>query len=192
MQCQSTLFLLFYDLLLNIQFLGMQFRQKPRNFRGLFGEKHNLAVFSTPLFCMMPLTTLYKYEARVPANLISLLEKSGFISISEDGIFSHSTLLSWFQETPAISSYILLRKMSFFQLFTELKIGQKFIEKWQIWRVQAKACGQKVLPGGMTLHKYFIGQKLMENAKIKDSLQEIFLTKFDNFLGLLEIIETIC
>ena len=79
---------------------------------------------------MMPLTTLYKYEARVPANLISLLEKSGFISISEDGIFSHSTLLSWFQETPAISSYILLRKMSFFQLFTELKIGQKFIEKW--------------------------------------------------------------
>ena len=30
------------------------FRQKPRNFRGLFGEKHNLAVFSTPLFCMMP------------------------------------------------------------------------------------------------------------------------------------------
>ena len=179
MQCQSTLFLLFYDLLLNIQFLGMQFRQKPRNFRGLFGEKHNLAVFSTPLFCMMPLTTLYKYEARVPANLISLLEKSGFISISEDGIFSHSTLLSWFQETPAISSYILLRKMSFFQLFTELKIGQKFIEKWQIWRVQAKACGQKVLPGGMTLHKYFIGQKLIETAKIKDSYRKFFLLKFN-------------
>ena len=65
----STLFLLFYDLLLNIQFLGMQFRQKPRNFRGLFGEKHNLAVFSTPLFCMMPLTTLYKYEARVRVPL---------------------------------------------------------------------------------------------------------------------------
>ena len=64
-----------------------------------------------------------------------------------------------------------------FQLFIELKIGQKFIEKWRVFG-KSKACGQKVF-SGMTILKW-------KMPKLRFIIMENCFCTFDKFWGLLE------
>ena len=65
----------------------------------------------------------------------------------------------------------------FYNFLTELKIGQKFIEKWRVFG-KSKACGQKVF-SGMTILKW-------KMPKLRFIIMENCFCTFDKFWGLLE------
>ena len=114
----------------------------------------------------------------MPANLISLLEKSGFISISEDGIFSHSTLLSRFSRN------------SCFSPFFKDKIVCVLYTKWaEIWQKSAVDWGEI----GKSKQKQN-GANFQNKNKIRIYILQVkFLAlKSKYFLGGLEFLEAIC